>query len=246
MIRIINIKLFIIAFLICVYGWSIDQPPDYTYIGGWPTNINSDLLKDPGFNLPCPGPIGCECESNSDCNNGNCHVHPKGNYCLPKTGDIIPRFEGIDQFGQSVDLYDFANQGKMTLIQLSTVWCKPCNDLSAWLSINDLSIKKHRWWRDRYLPIRDMINNGDIQLVHILYEGNIKKGSIVPTDVIDWYEKYPSSNIPILADEYKWMHGWIKPTGLPCVLLLDENMKILIYTNRGLNDVFLYLTESNK
>ena len=36
------------------------------------------------------------------------------------------------------------------------------------------------------------------------------------------------------------------PTGLPCIFLVDENMRLINYTNRGLTDAFLYLTQSKK
>ena len=54
------------------------QEPDYSYIGGWPVNPRIDDIKDPGFDLPCPGPTGCECQSDADCYNQNCRAHPKG------------------------------------------------------------------------------------------------------------------------------------------------------------------------
>jgi len=71
------------------------QTPAYTYKGGWPVNPRSDEIVDPGFDLPCPGPIGCECRSDADCENQNCSSHPKGNYCVPKAGDLVPRFEAL-------------------------------------------------------------------------------------------------------------------------------------------------------
>ena len=109
-----------------------NQSPVFSYIGGWPVNSKSDAIEDPGFDLPCPGPTGCDCQTNADCYNQNCRAHPKGNYCVPKVGDLFPRFEAIDQFGESVDLYDFAHQGKMTLIEMSAAWCCPCNDVAAY------------------------------------------------------------------------------------------------------------------
>ena len=220
--------------------------PAYTYAGGWPVNPKSNEIEDPGFNLPCPGPIGCECRTNADCNNQNCSAHPKGNYCVPKKGDLIPRFEALDQFGESVDLYDFANQGKITLIELSAAWCSPCNDLAGWLTTNDQKIRENPWWKDRYLPVRDMIVKGEVQLVNIMYEGTVKKTTVTPEDIIEWYKKYPDSHVPILADEYRFMHAWVKPTGLPCIFLVDENMRLINYTNRGLTDALLYLTEPKK
>ena len=73
----------------------------YYYKGGWPINLKSNEIEDPGFSLPCPGPIGCECRTNVDCDNQNCSSHPKGNFCVPKAGDLLPRFEALDQFGES-------------------------------------------------------------------------------------------------------------------------------------------------
>ena len=151
----------VITFLNIAYSDN-DSTPLYSYKGGWPVNPKSNEIEDPGFDLPCPGGAGCECKTNKDCDNQNCQAHPKGNYCLPKKGDLIPRFEAIDQFGESVDLYDFANQGKMILIELSAVWCSPCNDLANWLVKNDQKIRENRWWKDRYLPIREMIQNNEI------------------------------------------------------------------------------------
>ena len=225
-----------------------EQTPTYTYEGGWPVNPRSDNILDPGFDLPCPGPIGCECTSNADCDNQNCSAHPKGNYCIPKAGDLMPRFEAIDQFGESVDLYDFANQGKMILIELSAAWCSPCNDLASWLTYNDQKITKNPWWKDQYLPIRDMIESGEIFLVNFMFEGKDKANKVTatPDDMASWYKKYPDPHVPVLADEYRFLHTWVKPTGLPCIFLVDENMRLINYTSRGLTDAFLYLTKPAK
>ena len=224
------------------------KTPAYSYLGGWPVNPNSDEIEDPGFDLPCPGSTGCECQTSADCDNNNCRAHPRGNYCVPKKGDIMPRFEAIDQFGESVDLYDFANQGKMILIELSAAWCSPCRDLANWLTKNDQKITENPWWKDRYLPIRDMIENGEIFLVNFMFEGKDKANKVTatPDDVVEWYNKYPDSNVPVLADEYRFAHTWVKPTGLPCIFLVDENMRLINYSNRGLADAFLYLTETEK
>ena len=69
------------------------------------------------------------------------------------------------------------------------------------------------------------------------------KSITTPKDVIEWYKKFPNPNVPILADEYKFMYRWVKPTAFPCILLVDEKMQLIKYTNRGLNDAFLYLTK---
>ena len=71
----------------------------------------------------------------------------------------------------------------------------------------------------------------------------VNKVTATPDDVAAWYKKYPDSQVPVLADEYRFIHSWVKPTGLPCIFLIDENMRIITYTNRGLTDAFLYLTK---
>ena len=224
-----------------------DDSPLYSYKGGWPVNPKSDVIEDPGIDMPCPGEIGCECRSNSNCNNQNCQAHPKGNFCVPKKGDILPRFEAIDQFGESVDLYDFSQQGKMILIEVCGIWANPCSDFSSWLTTNDQKITESRWWKDRYQPIRDMIENGEIFLINVMSQGaDGTQSTPTPDEVANWYQKYPNPNVPILADEYKFIYDWVKPTAFPCIFLVDENMGLVNYTNRGLVDAFLYLTEPDK
>ena len=117
-----KIILFIIlhSFILCDETNSLP----YTYKGGWPVNMNSDNIIDPGFDLPCPGNIGCECISSNDCINNNCQAHPKGNFCMPKKGDTMPRFEAIDQFGESVDLYDFSKVNYQNASHSVQVRCK--------------------------------------------------------------------------------------------------------------------------
>mgnify|MGYP001169131770 FL=1 len=233
------INLFILNVVFC-------DESKFTYKGGWPINPTSNEINDPGFNLPCPGNVGCECIEDSDCINNNCNAHPKGNFCNPKKGDLIPRFEGLDQFGQSVDLYDFANQDKIIILELSAGWCSPCNDLASWIATNDLEITNNRWWKDRYFPIRDMINSGEVILINCMYEGFEKKITVTPHDVQKWYDMYPDPNVPILADEYRFLHSWVMPTGLPTIFLIDENMQLINYSNRGLTEAFMYLTQPKK
>ena len=58
-----------------------------------------------------------------------------------------------------------------------------------------------------------------------------------------WHEKFPNNNIPVLADEYDDLRQWMKPTGYPCVNILDENMKLITSTGRGINPAFDILSD---
>jgi len=42
----------------------------------------------------------------------------------------------------------------------------------------------------------------------------------------------------VLADSEKLLHTWIKPTGIPTVILLNDKMEIVQPSSRGLNAAF--------
>ncbi len=212
----------------------------YIYEGGWPFNPNKDNIQDSGFNNPCPGGIGCDCGSDNDCANGNCGTSPKGSYCMPDVGNRIPRFVAQDQFGDFVDLYDFANQGKLVVIEMSAAWCKPCNELAGWMTYDENEIKSNRWWKPEYEKVKEKVRNGEIYFINIQYE-DYYHDTTNPDSIEEWFSTYPEDNVPILMDNERKMHGWARPTGLPAIFVVDENMNFVRFTGRGLNIAFDYI-----
>jgi len=85
--------------------------------------------------------------------------------------------------------------------------------------------------------IKELINNNEIFFITILYEDN-NRDKVSYQTLYEWFDMYPDSNIPILADSDKLLHSWIKPTGIPAITLLDENMTILSFSSRGINVAF--------
>ncbi|MAQ43328.1 MAG: hypothetical protein CMG25_02430 [Candidatus Marinimicrobia bacterium] len=220
-------------------GTDPDNIESRYYYGYWPFNMNKDSIKGSEIPIHCPFDISCGCESNKDCINQNCKRSVKGAYyCTPKPGDTFPRFIAVDQYGESVDIYDFSMQGKIIAIEFGASWCGPCRDLSNWLSTGDNStIANNRWWKKEYEIIKEKIDKGQIIFITILFQDDLRNNAGYDT-VTDWHEKYPNHKIPVLADEYADIHQWIKPTGYPCINLLDENMRLLNFTSRGLSEAF--------
>ena len=119
------------------FGSDPNDDQSVIYKGGWPYNMYKDNISDPGFR-GCSNPPfgnGCECSSDDQCMRGStCEVLFTSQNCMPHKGAKVPRFIGVDQFGDYFDLYDLANQGYLILIEISAMWTSPSHLLSAWLS----------------------------------------------------------------------------------------------------------------
>jgi thiol-disulfide isomerase/thioredoxin len=216
------------------------------YYGYWPFNIDKEAIDGANIPVDCSSSeiknISCECMADIDCINNNCQKSIRGgSYCTPQPGDTFPHFIAVDQYGESVDIYDFSMQGKIIVLEFGSAWCAPCQQLSSWLSSGDNSVTRNQWWKKEYQIIREKVNKGEIIFITILFQDQLKDNASYDT-VINWHEKYPNDKIPILADEYADIHQWIKPTGYPCVNLLDENMRLINFTGRGLTQAFNILS----
>lgn len=197
-------------------------------------NSNSeDFIKDPGFG-ECPEANGCECESSASCpENSECTQLKRGKYCIPQAGSIVPKFIGIDQFGNDYSLYDLALKGKPIFIEICSAGGTACHELSAWLAHKNNAVTKRSWFKEKFLDIRRMIDNGEMYWVKIIHIDENKNPATSQT-VMDWHNKYPHSNIIVLADPESKMKKWIRPEGMPCMVLVDEKMVIKARDIRGI------------
>ena len=213
------------------------------YTGGWPFYAGKDEMMSGGFAPQCPGPVDCECTTDADCESGNCHQWPRMmRFCAPVVGTRIPRFVGIDQYGERVELYDFAYQGKLVVLDMSTGWCRPCQELAQWFSDGDPTVYEQTWWKPEWNVTRELVQNGEIYWITVLYEN----ADHAPADAEIaqfWHDAFPSDHIPVLADPDKDLHRWLKPSGIPNVHVLDEELRFLVYSSRGASDAFDYLAE---
>ena len=202
----------------------------------FPESKGIDLLNHK-IEVTCPGNIGCDCEKQNDCFNGNCIKIPKGGFCMPSHGDDFPDFSSLNQFEELISINNIETKGKYVLLEMGTTWCAPCNVLASWLAWDDNEIKNKKWWRAEYKQIKELINNNEVIFITILYEDENRNNATFDT-VYEWYDNFPDKHTIILSDDNKELHKWLKPTGIPAISLLDSNMKFISYTNRGLNVAF--------
>ena len=82
----------------------------------------------------------------------------------------MPRFIDYDQYGERVDLYDFAGHGRYVMIDMGTEFCDPCKDLAAYLATGDTSHlvwkqdeetgedEYYPWWNESYEGLAEHVN----------------------------------------------------------------------------------------
>ncbi len=135
-------------------------------------------------------------------------------------GVRFKRFTLVDQFGDMVDLYDFAKQGKPVVIDVSAEWCPPCNDLAAWMEEegNDP-------WGDIDASVRAAVNDGSLTWITIM--GESSDGSLADAKTSKrWYRDYKHPSIPVLADSKGRLVDFAAIPYWPTLFTLDENMVV--------------------
>jgi hypothetical protein len=197
-------------------GHSPTDPEDRIYVGYWPYNPNKDAISDPGL---------------------------AGN--VSEVGGTMPRLQWPDQHGQVVDLYDFAGQGKLTVVDLSGGWCYWCHELADWLEYIESDYDLFGY--DAYEPIRAALASGDLQWITVL-DGNALGGPATENTITAWYEQHPFEQVPVLLDANYELLPWFShgdPWFYPSYVVMDENMELLLipsYADFG-EDIFPALTE---
>ena len=115
------------------------------YVGGWPFNPQKDELSDPGWDT------------------------------MASQGATVPRFIGVDQYGDEVDLYDFAGQGVPIVIDIGTIYCEPellprtsVRTWNTWLGIPRRRTSTPLVEEDG-AALPDMIANGELYGITVLF-----------------------------------------------------------------------------
>ena len=122
-------------------------------------------------------------------------------------GELFPDARVEDQNGDIVSVWQFT--GCVTVIDLSTSWCGPCQQLAT--EVDEMYAKYEA---------------DGLAYVTLLSQDEQSRDTD-QQDLIDWSERFGVTTTPILADHvYTWeiLGGAI---AFPRVLLLDREMRVL-------------------
>ncbi len=173
------------------------DPLSVIYQGGWPFQAYKDTLEAP----------------------------PQGSVLAE--GERIPRFFLRDQFGEIVDLYDFAGHGVPVIVELSGMWCQACDEVAAWLRGNPLPIW-HRTYQDEdwYDVLPQMVQDGEALWITILDAGELPREPPTEDDQAAWVLAHPNDRVPVLADADRSARRWFSPSFYPDIIVLDDEMVV--------------------
>ena len=140
--------------------------------------------------------------------------------------EVAPRFQLQDQFGEVVDLYDFAGQGKYVILDLSGDWCGYCHELAKLMDGKNSYFDQYSRDYDWITTIPEAVEAGDIYWITAL-DANSSGRAPTESTIEGWYNRYPHEKIPVLLDDEGVITDWFRPRGYPAIVLLDENMEVV-------------------
>lgn len=109
-------------------------------------------------------------------------------------GDQFPRHKGKDQFGDTLDIYDYGGDDQdhsYIIIDASATWCGPCQATSEWLAggVDYYDLEPS------YGAVREGIDDGTLVWVTVMTDNASVQ------EVKAWDEDYPNENIPVMVDK---------------------------------------------
>ena len=176
------------------------------YTGYWPYNPDKDAIPDPGWD-------GSDAE-----------------------GELVPRFQWVDQFGDTLDLYDYAYQGKPIVIDVSGAWCYYCKEMAKLLDGQSSYFDDYAAYYDWIEGLPELVDNGDIYWITAI-DANSRQQTADEDDVANWYEDYPNPNIAVVLDQDQQFMDWINIVGYPTVFLVNEDMTVASMNRRDYTKV---------
>lgn len=171
------------------------DPESRIYEGYWPYYPDKDALNAPGY-----------ADTTLD------------------LGEAAPRVQLMDQYGEIVDLYDYFNEEKYVVVDLSAMWCGPCNGFAAWLSRDE---RTPDFYQAAWPTLRERVENQEIYWLTVLGE-NLAGEVPGIADLNAWHRTYPEEHNPIMAvEEEREFTDFFLDGGWPSIYLLTPDLKFV-------------------
>lgn len=163
---------------------------DFVYQGGWPYQGNKKSFNGP----TSPSQTSSE------------------------VGELLLRDQLMDQFGDKVDIYDFAGHGRYVAVMISAMWSSPCNQISNVIATNGTGLGS----------VPQKVLDKEIYWITIMGE-NLSRERPTKKQLHDFYLDYPAENVPVLADnpDLDYSNLYLQ-TEYPTILVFDEKLRYVV------------------
>lgn len=162
-------------------------------------------------------------------------------------GSPFPRDTYLDQYGELVDLHDFAHfedsggdEGAYLLIDVSAPWCSSCQIFADW--ITGANTQYDMFWP----TVRDKLEDGRIRWITVFVEGVIQGMPPTLTDAQAWDDIHHHPLVPVLVDADRQVQEHFDGGQYPHFFLIDPDMQIEYFAQPSANDYYPAITMIDK
>ena len=140
-------------------------------------------------------------------------------------GAPLPWLVYRDQYGDHVHVYDFADQGRPVVLDVSAMWCVPCRGLSAWVSGVADPFGFGQAWPD----IATAVADGRVTWLTVIGQ-NLSGAPPSDEDLALWHEEFGSeeTRVPSLGDDGNVAATYIAFGAWPTVHLFTETLELQV------------------
>jgi hypothetical protein len=186
------------------------------YDGGWPYNANKDEAEDPGWDA------GMQADD----------------------GDRFPRWTAEDQFGETVDFYDFLHQGREVVIEteVAGMYNPSGNSFGAFMSNGDPTatsenaeypVEHWGFWNDDWEEVYDILMADNVYWIRVLKGTCAGNGAqATQAHAAAWHAEWPNPKIVNMPDSECLVDPYLG-VGWPRFDILDENLVFVVHAASG-------------
>jgi len=155
-------------------------------------------------------------------------------------GSQFPRDSFLDQHGDEIEIYDFANYTNNStgspaflIIDVAAQWCGPCHGIADW--INGVPSDNADGLEMAYPTVREKIHDRRAWWITFIVQ-DINGGLPTLADAETWYAQHPDDNIPVLVDDEQFVLDRYGSSQFPFFFLLDPTMAVEFWANAAANE----------
>ena len=155
-------------------------------------------------------------------------------------GSQFPRDSFLDQYGEEVEIYDFANYTNNStgnpafmIVDIAAQWCGPCHGMADWIA--GVPGGNADALNDAYPTVPEKVHDRRAWWITFIVQ-DINGGAPTLADAETWYAQHPDDNIPIFVDDEQLVMQRYGSSVFPFFFLLEPTLAVEFWANADANE----------